>query len=91
VDATADIAMAHGATIPQVAIAWLLGTDGVTTPILGPRTLAQLEDLLPAGRLGLSDQDRARLEAPAPPPSIYPQRMLREQVGITAPPPPRRR
>jgi aryl-alcohol dehydrogenase-like predicted oxidoreductase len=91
VDAAAEIAAAHGATIPQVAIAWLLGTDGVTAPILGPRTLAQLEDLLPAGELRLSDQERARLEAPAPPPPIYPQRMLREQVGITAPPPLRRR
>jgi aryl-alcohol dehydrogenase-like predicted oxidoreductase len=91
VDAAAEIATAHGATIPQVAISWLLGTDGVTAPILGPRTLAQLEDLLPAGRLRLSNEERARVEAPAPPPPIYPQRMLREQVGIGAPPPLRRR
>jgi aryl-alcohol dehydrogenase-like predicted oxidoreductase len=91
VDAAAEIATAHGATIPQVAIAWLLGTDGVTAPILGPRTLGQLEDLLPAGQLRLSDEERARLEGPAPPPPIYPQRMLREQVGITSPPPLRRR
>jgi aryl-alcohol dehydrogenase-like predicted oxidoreductase len=90
VDAAAEIAMAHGATIPQVAIAWLLDTDGVTAPILGPRTVAQLEDLLSADRLRLSDEERARLEAPAPPPPIYPQRMLREQVGISAPPPLRR-
>jgi aryl-alcohol dehydrogenase-like predicted oxidoreductase len=91
VDAAAEIAMTHGATIPQVAIAWLLGTDGVSAPILGPRTAAQLEDLLSADRLRLSDEERARLEAPAPPPPIYPQRMLREQVGISAPPPLRRR
>jgi len=91
VDAASEIAQAHGATVPQVAIAWLLGVEGVTAPILGARTLAQLEDLLPAGELELSDGERARLEAPAPPAPIYPQRMLREQVGIDAMPPLRRR
>jgi aryl-alcohol dehydrogenase-like predicted oxidoreductase len=90
VDAAEEIAAAHGATIPQVAIAWLLGTDGLTAPVLGPRTLAQLEDLLPAAELRLSDEERARLEAPAPPPEIYPQRLLREQVGISDLPPLRR-
>jgi aryl-alcohol dehydrogenase-like predicted oxidoreductase len=90
VDAAAEIAAAHRATIPQVALAWLLGTDGVTAPVLGARTLEQLEDLLPAADLRLSDEERARLEAPAPPPPLYPQRMLREQVGIDAMPPLRR-
>jgi len=91
VDATSEIAEAHGATVAQVAIAWLLGVEGVTAPILGARTLAQLDDLLPAGDLELSDEERARLEAPAPPAPIYPQRMLREQVGIDAMPPLSRR
>jgi aryl-alcohol dehydrogenase-like predicted oxidoreductase len=91
VDAASEIAEAHGATVPQVAIAWLLGVEGVTAPILGARTLAQLEDLLAALDLELSDDERARLEAPAPPAPIYPQRMLREQVGIDAMPPLSRR
>jgi hypothetical protein len=54
----------------------------VTAPILGARTLTQLEELLTATELELTDDERARLEAPAPPAPIYPQRMLREQVGI---------
>jgi aryl-alcohol dehydrogenase-like predicted oxidoreductase len=91
VDAAAEIAAAHGATIPQVALAWLLGTDGVTAPVLGARTLEQLEELLGAADLRLSEDERARLEAPAPPPPLYPQRMLREQVGIDDMPPLRRR
>jgi aryl-alcohol dehydrogenase-like predicted oxidoreductase len=91
VDAAAEIAAAHGATIPQVALAWLLGTDGVTAPVLGARTLEQLEELLAAADLRLSEDERALLEAPAPPPPIYPQRMLHEQVGIDAMPPLRRR
>jgi aryl-alcohol dehydrogenase-like predicted oxidoreductase len=84
VDAAAEIAEAHGATVPQVALAWLLGTPGVTAPILGARTLDQLEDALGAADLELDADERARLEAPAPPPPLYPQRMLREQVGLDA-------
>ena len=38
VDAAREIAEAHGATVPQVAIAWMLGVEGVTAPIVGPRT-----------------------------------------------------
>jgi aryl-alcohol dehydrogenase-like predicted oxidoreductase len=82
VDAAGEIAEARGATIPQVAIAWLLGTDGITAPIVGPRTLEQLDDLLGADALALTPEERERLEAPAPPPPTYPQRMLREQVGL---------
>ena len=84
VDAAAEIAAAHGAKVPQVALAWLLGTPGVTAPIVGARTLAQLEDALGAVDLELDADERARLEAPAPPPPLYPQRMLREQVGLDA-------
>jgi aryl-alcohol dehydrogenase-like predicted oxidoreductase len=82
VDAAEAIAAAHGATVPQVAIAWLLGVEGVTAPVIGPRTLEHLEDLLGSISLELSAAERARLEAPAPPPEMYPQRMLAEQLGL---------
>jgi aryl-alcohol dehydrogenase-like predicted oxidoreductase len=82
VDAAEAIAAAHGATVPQVAIAWLLGVDGVTAPIVGPRTLEHLEDLLGAVDLRLTADERERLEAPAPPPEAYPYRMLAEQLGL---------
>jgi aryl-alcohol dehydrogenase-like predicted oxidoreductase len=82
VDAAREIAAAHGATIAQVAIAWLLGVEGVTAPILGARTEDQLADLLGASEVTLSADERARLEAPAPPPDLYPQRMLIEQSGL---------
>ena len=83
IDAAEEIAAAHGATVPQVAIAWLLGVEGVTAPIIGARTLAHLEDLLGAVDVQLSDDERARLEAPAPPPETSPQRMLIGQTGLT--------
>jgi aryl-alcohol dehydrogenase-like predicted oxidoreductase len=79
VDAAEEIAAAHGATISQVALAWLLGVDGVTAPIIGPRTYEHLEDTLGSVNVELSPEERARLEAPAPPPDLYPHRMLVEQ------------
>jgi aryl-alcohol dehydrogenase-like predicted oxidoreductase len=82
IDAAEEIAAARGATVPQVAIAWLLGVEGVTAPIIGPRTLAHLEDLLGAVDVQLSDDERARLEAPAPPPEVSPHRMLGGQLGM---------
>jgi aryl-alcohol dehydrogenase-like predicted oxidoreductase len=82
IDAAETIAADRGATVPQVAIAWLRDVDGVTAPIVGPRTFDQLEDLLGGVDLVLTDDERARLEAPAPPPETYPQRMLHEQVGL---------
>lgn len=82
IDAAEEIAAAHRATVAQVAIAWLLGVDGVTAPIIGPRTLEHLEDLLGSTDLVLTPEERARLEAPAPPPELYPQRMLHEQNGL---------
>ena len=82
VDAAAEIAEAHGATIPQVALAWMFGVEGVTAPIIGPRTFEHLEDLLGCVDLELSADERARLEAPAPPPEVYPHRMLVEQNAM---------
>jgi aryl-alcohol dehydrogenase-like predicted oxidoreductase len=82
VDAARAIAQEHGATVAQVALAWLIGVDGVTAPIVGARTYDQLEDLLGAADVRLSADERARLEAPAPPPPVYPQRMLIEQSGL---------
>ena len=82
VDAAEAIAAGHGATVPQVALAWLLGVEGVTAPILGARTYEQLVDALGCLAVGLSAEERARLEAPAPPPVVYPQRMLVEQGGM---------
>ena len=81
VDAATAIAARRGRPIPQVALAWLLGVAGVTAPIIGPRTLNQLEELLGATEMELDDEERRALEEPAPPPAVAPHRMLREQIG----------
>jgi aryl-alcohol dehydrogenase-like predicted oxidoreductase len=81
VDAATAIAARQGRPVPQVALAWLLGVPGVTAPIIGPRTLDQLDDLLGATELELDPDERRALEEPAPPPEVAPHRMLRGQVG----------
>ena len=82
VDEARAVAGELGATVPQVAIAWLLAQPGVTAPIIGPRTLAHLEDLLPAAELRLTAEQVERLGRWTVPPPGYPQRMLAEQSGI---------
>jgi aryl-alcohol dehydrogenase-like predicted oxidoreductase len=46
-----------------VALAWLLHQDGVTAPIVGPRTLAQLDDAQRALTLALDEDALNRLDA----------------------------
>jgi NDP-hexose C3-ketoreductase / dTDP-4-oxo-2-deoxy-alpha-D-pentos-2-ene 2,3-reductase len=47
----------------SVALAWLLHQDGVTGPIIGPRTVMQLDDALRAVTLSLDDKVLERLDA----------------------------
>jgi aryl-alcohol dehydrogenase-like predicted oxidoreductase len=50
-----------------VALAWLLDRPGVTSVILGARTVEQLEDNLGAVGLHLSEEETARLDAASDP------------------------
>jgi aryl-alcohol dehydrogenase-like predicted oxidoreductase len=46
----------------QVALAWLLKNPDVTSPIIGPRTMEQLEGALAVLEMDLSDEDMKRLD-----------------------------
>lgn len=81
VDAVDEIAENHGATMPQVAIAWLLAQPWVTSPILGARTLEQLEDNLGATDVQLLPEERFRLEEASALPDLYPYRMIAENAS----------
>lgn len=48
-------------SISQVALAWLLGDPIITSPIIGPRSLEQLEDNLGAADLQLTQEEREAL------------------------------
>ena len=59
--------MARGASMAQVALAWLVDRATVTSVILGARTLEQLEDNLGAADLRLSPVETERLDAASDP------------------------
>ncbi|HWF81770.1 MAG TPA: aldo/keto reductase [Streptosporangiaceae bacterium] len=52
-----------GAEPGTVALAWLLHQDGVTGPIIGPRTIGQLDSAQNAVTLSLDDKALERLDA----------------------------
>lgn len=56
-----EIAAHIGAQPSQVALAWLLRQPGVTSPIIGPRTIEQLEDNLAALQVALSPAQLSEL------------------------------
>jgi aryl-alcohol dehydrogenase-like predicted oxidoreductase len=66
-DVVEALAAEHGATPGQVALAWCAAQPGVTSVILGPRTVEQLDDNLAAAELTLTSDDLARLDTVAPP------------------------
>lgn len=61
-DALKQIASAKKATVAQVALAWVAQQPGVTSPIIGPRTIEQLEDNLGAADIELSAEDLAKVD-----------------------------
>src|SRR5215203_1345466 len=60
--ALAPLAQERGLTQSQFALLWCKDQPGVTSPIIGPRTMEQLDDALPVLEMRLADQDRARLD-----------------------------
>jgi aryl-alcohol dehydrogenase-like predicted oxidoreductase len=56
-----------GATLSQFALAWIIRQPGITSAIIGPRTLEQLEDNLGAMKVELGPADFARIDQIVPP------------------------
>jgi aryl-alcohol dehydrogenase-like predicted oxidoreductase len=61
------LADAKGVTLAQFALAWTMSQPGITSPIIGPRTMEQLEDNLGALNVTITDEDRAAVDALVPP------------------------
>ena len=51
------LAKRKGASMAQVALAWVLSKPGVTASIVGTTSLANLEDLLGALDIVMTDED----------------------------------
>jgi aryl-alcohol dehydrogenase-like predicted oxidoreductase len=66
------IANAHDASVAQVAIAWLLARQAVTSVIIGSTKLSQLEDNLQATEVALTAAEIATLDAATALTPVYP-------------------
>ncbi|WP_294195304.1 aldo/keto reductase [uncultured Sphingomonas sp.] len=60
-EAMDEVAADTGATLAQLALAWLMAQPGVTAPIASATSARQVEDLLGAINVDLSDAQRERL------------------------------
>lgn len=61
------VAAERGTTLSKLALAWTVQQPGISSSIIGPRTLAQLEDNLAALELTLSAEDLKRIDTISPP------------------------
>ena len=67
VEGLQPLAEAKGCSLSQFALAWCAQQPGVTSPIIGPRTMDQLEDNLRALDVTITAEDRAQIDQVAPP------------------------
>jgi aryl-alcohol dehydrogenase-like predicted oxidoreductase len=64
VDAVQAVAKERGVPMAQVALAWLFGRPGVTSPIIGATRLGHVDDAVASLELELNDEEVDSLEAP---------------------------
>jgi aryl-alcohol dehydrogenase-like predicted oxidoreductase len=81
VEAMRPIAEAHGVSIARVALAWLLQRPGVTSVIVGAKTVGQLSDNIAATDLRLTNTDIATLDEASNLPREYPGWMFERQLA----------
>ncbi|MFF7386052.1 aldo/keto reductase [Streptomyces griseoluteus] len=73
IEAYEELLAKHGLEPGEVALAWLLTRPGVTGPIVGPRTKAQLDSALRAVELELSEELLTGLDEIFPGPGPAPE------------------
>jgi diketogulonate reductase-like aldo/keto reductase len=76
VDELSRIAKELDSTPARIALAWVQGRPGVTSTILGARTLAQLDDNLAALEVTLTKEHVAALDALSKPALNFPSDFL---------------
>jgi aryl-alcohol dehydrogenase-like predicted oxidoreductase len=62
-----EMAEERGLTPAQLAMLWVKDQPGVTAPIIGPRTMEHLEQMLPLLEMSFPDEDRLLFDELNPP------------------------
>jgi aryl-alcohol dehydrogenase-like predicted oxidoreductase len=65
-----ELAKARGISAAQLALLWVKDQPGVTAPLMGPRTLEQLEHFLPVMDMALDKETRRACDQLVPPGSV---------------------
>jgi aryl-alcohol dehydrogenase-like predicted oxidoreductase len=86
IDAMRPIADAHGGTVAQVALAYILAKPFVTSVIIGAKRIEQLDDNLKAVDVKLTAEDMKTLNTVSALPPEYPGWMIDFQNGAARPP-----
>ncbi len=73
------------ATVPQIALAWLLHQPAVTSVIIGAKSVEQLQDNIGAVQIRLDADQLKRLDDASRLPAEYPQWMIARQGGDRLP------
>ena len=81
VDKLGQVAAATGATVAQIAIAWVLSRGDDIVPLVGARRRDQLAELLASVDLTLSAGDLAAIERAMPPDAAAGQRYAAPQMA----------
>ena len=79
VDVMGEIAKVHDASIAQVALAWVRQQPGITSTIIGAKTLDQLKANIESTNLNLTQEDLSKIDAISPLPKQYPGWMVERQ------------
>jgi aryl-alcohol dehydrogenase-like predicted oxidoreductase len=82
IDRMREIAGARGASVAQIALAWLLHQPGVTSVIVGARKPEQLADNIGAASIALDAAELARLDEVSRLPAEYPGWMFARQGEV---------
>jgi len=83
-DAVEEIAQAHNRPMSHVALAWLSARPGVSSTLLGARTVEQLQDNMAAVDLVLSLDEMDRLSTISSMDALpYPYNFLRDWCGLS--------
>jgi aryl-alcohol dehydrogenase-like predicted oxidoreductase len=70
VDGLTEVARRKECTLSQLAVAWVMQRDGITSPIIGPRTMEQLEDNLKSLDVKFTPDELKRIDEISPPGSM---------------------
>jgi aryl-alcohol dehydrogenase-like predicted oxidoreductase len=81
-DVVGRISEETGKSYAQISLNWLLRQDGVTAPIIGARTLEQLEDNIGASGWELTEEQVNELSEASALEDVYPYRFIRNAQRV---------